>query len=134
MTALRLLPDAEGLVQAVLDDVPSSNMTPAKLATRLPCRVVYKIGGTASHPRFLDKPQIHVTSYANTREGAADLAETARVALFLAWRNQDVYSLGVVHRVTEALSPTEVRTGTEPDGVFRFDATYMVWTRPHQTD
>ena len=129
MTDLRYLPDSELLVLAVLTDCPAGATTPADLATKVPRRAVYKLGGTAAHPMFLDKPQIHVVSYAATRQAAANLAETARVKLFDAWRAQTTTAAGTIHRVVEVTGPFEVRTGTEPDGVFRFDATYQVWTR-----
>lgn len=126
----RLLPDAELLVKAVLTDCPASSRTPVNVAAKVPHRVVYKLGGVAVHPQFLDKPHIQVVSYAGTRAAARDLAESARVALFQAWRTQARTSLGGIHKVKEVISPFEVRTGTEPDGVYRFDATYEVWTRP----
>lgn len=130
MTDLRLLPDEELLVGDVLDDVPWSVRTPSDLATHMPCRAIYKIGGTAAHPQFLDKPTVHVVSYAGSYDAAKALAETARVKLWNAWRSQTRFDHGVIHRVVESLSPFEPRTGTEPDGVFRFDATYQVFTRP----
>jgi hypothetical protein len=130
VTDLRLLPDAELLVLAVLTDCDAGTRTPADLASKVPFRAVYKLGGTAAHPMFLDKPQIHVVSYAGTRQAAANLAETARAALWQAWRTQFRTNLGAIHKVVEVTSPFEVRTGTEPDAVFRFDATYQVFTRP----
>lgn len=129
MTDLRLLPDAELLVLAVLTDCDAATRTPADLASKVPFRAVYKIGGKAVHPMFLDKPQIHVASYAATRIAAKNLAETARVKLWQAWRDQFHTSLGHISAVHEVTSPFEVRTGTEPDGVYRFDATYQVLTR-----
>jgi hypothetical protein len=99
------------------------------LGSKVPFRAVYKLGGTAAHPMFLDKPQIHVASYAGTRQAAANLAETARVKLWQAWRTQFTTELGSINAVHEVTSPFEVRTGTEPDGVYRFDATYQVLTR-----
>lgn len=114
---------------AVLDDCAASPRPPADLATKLPRRAVYKIGGTSAHPRFLDRPQVHVVSYAATREAAVALAETARVKLFDAWRAQATTTAGTIHKVVEVTGPFEVRTGTEPDGVFRVDQTVQVWTR-----
>jgi len=130
MTDLRLLPDAELLTLAVLTDCPASARVPDTLASKVPWRVVFKLGGTSAHPQFLDKPHVQVSSYAGTRAGAANLAETARVKLFQAWRTQFRTDLGGIHKVVEVITPFEVRTGTEPDGVFRFDATYEVQTRP----
>lgn len=130
MTDLRLLPDAELLVLAVLTDCDAATRTPPDLASKVPFRAVYKIGGNAAHPMFLDKPQIHVASYAATRIAAKNLAESARVRLCQAWRAQFRTDLGGIHKVVEVTGPFEVRTGTEPDGVFRFDATYQVFTRP----
>lgn len=130
MTDLRDLPDEELLVGDVLNDVPWSPITPPNLASKMPCRVIYKLGGTAVHPQFMDKPTIHIVSYAGTYDAAKALAETARVRLWNARRAQTRFEHGVIHRVVESLSPFHPRTGTEPDGVFRFDQTHQVWTRP----
>ena len=126
----RHLPDEENLVRDVLTGTTSSTSVPADLASKLPRYVVYKISGTAVHPKLFDKPVVQVSSYAATRDAAKSLAEDARSALFAAWQSQHRYTHGVVHRAVEVFSPVEVRTGTEPDGVFRFDATYQVFTRP----
>lgn len=125
----RYLPDEENLVRDVLGGT-SSTQVPANLATKLPRHVVYKLSGVAVHQKFMDKPIVQVSSYAATRDDAKTLAEDARSALFLAWQSQHRYTNGVIHRVVEVASPFEVRTGTEPDGVSRFDATYQVFTRP----
>ena len=126
----RYLPDVELLVAAVLNDVASSTTPPANLATKLPRRVIYKIAGTATHPKFLDAPHVQVTSYAASRQAAIDLAETARAMLFDAWRSQKrVVSKGGIHKVIEITSPFENRQGSV-DGAFRVDATYQVFTRP----
>lgn len=130
MTDLRLLPDEELLVMAVLTDCPISTRVPPGLAGKVPWRTVHKLGGTAAHPQFLDKPLVQVSSYAGSYDAAKALAETARVKLWQAWRTQFRTDLGGVHKVVETVSPFEVRTGTEPDGVVRFDATYQVFTRP----
>jgi hypothetical protein len=131
MTDLRFLPDVELLVLAVLTDVQGSTSTPDSLGSLVPWRVVYKLGGVAVDPRFLDKPHVKVVSYGSTRQLAKALAETARVKLFNAGQSQfRATNLGHISRVTEVFSPFEVRTGTEPDGVFRFDGTYQVSTRP----
>lgn len=129
MTDQRYLPDEELLVMAVLSDVPASTRVPDSLATKMPRRVVFKLGGTAAHPKFLDKPQVRISSYAGSYDAAKALAETARVRLFDAWRAQNTTTAGTIHKVVEVTSPFEVRTGTEPDGVFRFDQTVQVWTR-----
>ena len=126
----RYLPDEGLLVAEVLNDVDSSSRVPVDLATKLPRRVIFKLSGTAVHPKFLDRPLVQISSYATSYAAAKALAEDARVALYDAWRSQTRYAHGVVHRVTEVASPFEVRTGTEPDGVFRFDQTHQIWTRP----
>lgn len=126
----RYLPDEELLVKDVLSDVAASPTPPADLATKLPRRAIFKLGGIAIHPRFMDRPLIQVSSYASTRDAAKSLAEDGRSALHEAQRTQHRYTHGVIHRVVEVASPFAVRTGTEPDGVFRFDATYQVFTRP----
>lgn len=125
----RYLPDEENLVRDVLGGT-SSTQVPANLATKVPRHVVYKLSGVAVHQKFMDKPIVQVSSYAATRDAAKALAEDARTALFTAWQTQHRYTNGVVHRIVEIASPFEVRTGTEPDGVSRFDATYQVFTRP----
>jgi hypothetical protein len=126
----RLLPDVEAMLHDFLNDVPASTKMPEDIATALPHRLIYKLGGVALHPQFLDRPQVQIASLAATRAGASDLAETAREALFWAWRQQTRMTEGGFHKVVEVVSPFEVRTGTEPDGVYRFDQTVQVWTRP----
>lgn len=126
----RRLADVEALLIGFLSDVDAGTSVPANLLDVLPFRAIYKLGGTAPHPKFLDRAQVQVSTYAATRESASDLAEVAREALFNAWRSQARTADGGIHKVVEVVSPFEIRTNTEPDGVFRFDATYQVWTRP----
>lgn len=126
----RLLPDVEAMLHDFLDDVSASTRMPDDIAETLPHRLIFKLGGVAVHPQFLDRPQVQIVSLAASREAASDLAEVAREALFWAWRRQSRTTLGGFHRVVEVVSPFEVRTGTEPDGVHRFDQTVQVWTRP----
>lgn len=128
----RRLPDVEALLLAdVLTDVTNKGTRiPADVATQLPYRAVYKLSGTVVRPRFLDRPQVQIVTFAATREQASDLAEAAREALHDAVDAQTRFAGGVIHRVDEVVSPFEVRTGTEPDGVFRFDQTHQIYTRP----
>lgn len=126
----RHLPDVEALLIGLLADIPARTQTPADVASHVPMRAVYKLGGVALHGRFLDRPQVQISTYAATREQASDYAEAARDALFDAWRNQTRTDVGGIHKVVEVVSPFEVRTANQPDGVHRFDATYQVWTRP----
>lgn len=128
MTSLRILPDVEALVGGLLDDCPNAPTPPKMLASRVPFRTIYKIAGAAIG-RFMDAPHVQVVSWHNTRAGARDLAETGRVRLLNAWLEQYRSELGGIHRVNEVMSPFENRSGTV-DGVFRFDATYEVLTRP----
>lgn len=130
MTDLRILPDVELIVGDVLSDVPWSSKTPGDLAAEVPCRVIHKIGGKWSHPRFLDGPHVVVDSYGATEDVAVALGETARVALINAWLGQGRVTHGVLHRLVEVISPFVVRTGTNPDGVAHVSSTYQVFTRP----
>ena len=109
-------------------DAANGPTPPKMLASKVPFRSIYKIAGTAVG-RFMDAPHVQVTSWHSTRDGARDLAETARVMLLNAWLEQYRTTAGGIHRVNEVLSPFENRDGTV-DGVFRFDATYQVFTRP----
>ena len=128
----RRLPDIEALLLTdVLTDVTNrGTRIPADVATRLPFRAVYKLGGTVFHPKFMDRPQVQIVTLAATRAAASDAAEAAREALFDAVDAQTRFPGGVIHKVVEVASPFEVRTGTEPDGVFRFDQTHQIFTRP----
>lgn len=129
----RALPDVEVLVPLVLTDhasVDHGSRIPPDVATQLPYRAIYKIGGTSVHPRLMDRPQVQIACLAATREAASDLAESARVDLHAAVEAQTRTTAGVVHKVVEIISPFEVRTSGQPDGVFRFDATYQIYTRP----
>lgn len=129
MTDLRLLPDVEALLAELLNDCPSGPTPPKMLASKVPFRSIYRISGSAVNGQFLDAPHVQVTSWAGSYAGAKALAETARVKLFQAWRSQYRNDVGGIHRVTEILAPFQNRTGSV-DGVYRFDATYQVFTRP----
>ena len=128
----RKLPDVEKLLLAdVLTDVTNrGTRIPADVATQLPFRAVYKLGGTAPLPGFMDRPQVQIVTMAATREAASDAAEVAREALHAAADGQTRFANGVIHKVTEVISPFEVRTSGQPDGVFRFDQTVQLYTRP----
>ena len=127
----RQLPDVEVLVPLVITDgVTHATRIPADVADHLPFRAIYKLSGTAFHPKFMDRPQVQIVTLAATREAASDYAEAAREALHNAVDAQTRTAAGVIHKVVEVVSPFEVRTGTEPDGVFRFDQTHQIYTRP----
>lgn len=128
----RRLPDVEALLLAdVLTTVTNRGTSiPPDVASSLPFQAVYKLGGTAALPGFMDRPQVQIVTLAATREQASDFAEAAREALEAAATAQTRFALGVIHKIVEVVSPFEVRTGTEPDGVFRFDQTHQIMTRP----
>lgn len=118
--------DIEALAQAVLDDVDSDTKMPKVVSTKLPMRVVQRVGGAAIDARWLDGPLVHVISLAATDAAAKALAREAGRRLFAASRNQTVFTdLGWIHTVTETAGPIRY-LGTVPDGVSRFDATYRI--------
>lgn len=126
MTDGYAFPDIEALVQAILDDAPSDTKMPRVVASRLPFRVIQRVGGSAVDARFLDGPAVHVISLAADDAAAKALAREAGRRLYQAWRNQTgVDGLGHIHSVTEMAGPIRY-LGVVPDGVSRFDATYRI--------
>jgi hypothetical protein len=92
--------------------------------------VIHNIGGSWSHPLFLDKPHVVIDSYGATEDEAVALGKAMRTALIGAWLSQTRTAHGVIHRLKEVTSPFVVRTGTGPDGVAHVSSTYQVFTRP----
>lgn len=134
-TPVRLTPDAEALVIAILKagSVPKvSTEAPANLYTVLPYVVAYRFGGSSDHLRLRDRATFQVQAWGASRELAADLAETCRVLLFqAALKQQTVVGVaGYVNRFTEVSAPAEIRTADQPDRTWRFDATYSLRIRP----
>lgn len=131
----RLLPYADdllcGIVRATVPDTEVGTLVPADLAAN-PRRFVYlhRVGGAALDLEFLDVATVDVQTFAATRRGAADLADDVRAALYLAWRGQLVTAEGHLAAFREITGPSELRTGNQPDSLYRFQATYAASIRP----
>lgn len=131
----RLLPYADALlialVRAAIPDAEAGTLVPADLPNNpRPFVLVHRVGGAAIDPQFLDQATVDVQAFADTRTGAADLAETVRVALFEAYRTQQVNQHGHIAYYRETSGPSEVRTADQPDQLYRFQATYSLALRP----
>lgn len=128
----RLLPDADDVARDVLltSGVPVMANTPANLLDLLPAVVVRRFGGAAVHSALLDRATVAVDAYAGTRREAADLAETCRVLLYRAWREQTIHAGASVAKFNEIASPSELRGDGQPDQLYRFNATYSLHLRP----
>jgi len=136
-TPLRHLADVDDVVRAVLQagGVTVGANIPADLATRIgPADSHYvsarRFGGAAVHARLLDRAAVSVDAWANTRRGAADVAETCRVLLFTAWRAQTVHAGASISSYSETSAPAELRTGGQPPDEWRFNAAYSLHVRP----
>lgn len=123
-TPVRLTPDAEALVSAILKagTVPKVfTSAPSSIYSTLPVVVAYRFGGTSDDLRLADRASMHLQCFGSSREVAADLAETCRVLLFRAGLTQTPFNGAFVAVYREITSPTEVRDENLPDGVWRFD-------------
>lgn len=133
LVPLRLLADVDDVLRAVLapSGVPVSPNTPADLLQRLPYTVAARVpGGPAPHPALLDRATVQVDCYAGSRREAADLAETCRVLLWTAWREQSTHGGASIARFRGISEPAELRTSGQADGLWRFVATYSLHVRP----
>lgn len=130
----RLLPDADGIVLAVLramlpPTVQIGNLIPADLVDRLPYVVILRVGGTALDPRFADRALVNVQCWASSRQDSERLAQAVRDCLYLASRGGVTTDQGHISAFTEQAAPSHLDTGTEPSGVFRYQASYLLTTR-----
>lgn len=134
VTLHRLLPNPEILGKAILEQsgITCSAIPPADIGKKVPLFTLYRLGGASVHPQFFDRATMQCIAWASTYVMARELAETARVLFWQAARAQWSTADGVLHNVTEVAAPAEVRTEGQPDGVFRFDQTLTLWTRPAQ--
>lgn len=128
----RLLPDADDVIRDILLASGVSVMvnTPADLMNLLPAVVASRFGGGSIHPALLDRATFSVDAYASTRREAANLAETCRVLLYRAWREQTVHAGASVARYVETSGAFELRTDGQADELYRFNATYSLYVRP----
>ncbi|WP_405944755.1 hypothetical protein [Streptomyces sp. NBC_00932] len=137
-----VLPDPDELVRlaytAAMTDVTVVNLIPGDWADRLPLLVARKVAGAAAiDARGLDLSTIAVTAIASTRAAASLMARQARAALRDACLEQftDEDAGGYLSHFSELVSPFLQRSGDAAlthAGVFQFEATYQVTTRPHQ--
>lgn len=136
-----VLPDADTLVRlayaAAFPDATVVNMWPGNWADRMPLLVARKVPGAAAvDPRGLDRSTISVTVCAADREAASLMARQARTALFDACVSQfsDAGAGGYLSHFAELVGPFWQRLGDAAlnhSGVYRYEATYQVTTRPH---
>lgn len=132
---MRLLPYVDGLVLALLRDaLPTTVTVETELSDplrRTPYVFVDLVGGEEVDPRSLGVPRVDVDCFATGgKRAASDLAEHARVALFLAWDEQTVTAHGHLASFRTVTYPHEVRTAGQPGEVYRFTATYALGVRP----
>lgn len=129
----RLLPDAElltlDLLRSALPSTTFTTMIPDDVLERVPLVIVRRVSGAAIHPRFLDRATMSVDAWHTSKADAAELAESVRTALFLAWDSQTVTTHGHVAYFDETAAPSEIRAD-EPDTVTRYQASYSLATRP----
>ncbi|MFM9595758.1 hypothetical protein ACKI1J_24140 [Streptomyces scabiei] len=136
-----VLPDADTLVrrmyEAAFPDATVVNQWPSDWADRLPLLVARKVPGAgAVDPRGLDRSTISVTVCAADRAAASLMARQARTALFDACVAQfaDTEAGGYLSHFTELVGPFWQRAGDASlnhSGVYRYEATYQVTSRPH---
>lgn len=128
----RLLPDADDVIRSILSasGVPVMVNTPADLMAMLPAVIASRFGGGSIHPALLDRATFSVDAYASSRRDAADLAETCRVLLYRAWREQTSHAGASVANYVETSGPFELRSDGQADGLYRFNGTYSLALRP----
>jgi hypothetical protein len=133
VTYQRLLPDAALLGKAILEQsgAPCSPDVPANLLKYCPRFTFYRTGSGAVSS-LLDRATCQCIAWGTSYVQARDLAETGRTLFWQAWQStpQFMTADGWACRIDEVSAPTETRTEGQPDGVWRFDATYTLWVRP----
>lgn len=130
----RLLPDAERLVLALLRPrfpaVSLGTAIPDDLANRVPYVVIRRVGGAAIDGRFLDQAVMSVDAWHTSKSAASELADEVRAALLVAWEDQTVTEFGHLAYFREESGPSELRTGEQPETLFRYPASYALAIRP----
>ncbi|MCO1575364.1 hypothetical protein M8C13_06265 [Crossiella sp. SN42] len=128
------VPSAEklliGLLREQLPGVQVVTLIPAPEVRRLPLVWVHRTGGAATHPLWLDQAAVSVECWAQQRTAAAELAQSARTALWAAYRTQAERPQGHIASYAEVSGPSEVRTRDQPDQLHRYLATYTLGIRP----
>ncbi|MFE2912819.1 hypothetical protein [Kitasatospora indigofera] len=129
----RLLPSTTdlllGILRPALTGATVANLIPARMP--LPFVLARRVGGSSTDPRFLDRAIVDVSTWADSDRAAEDLAEDARTALVLAWQQQTVVAgVGSIGRFIELEGPILLPSDDDPDGVYRYQATYEITGRP----
>jgi hypothetical protein len=132
---VRLLPYVDGLVLVLLRAaLPREVTVESELSDplrRVPYVFVEVVGGEVVDGRFLAVPRVDVDCWAaGSKRAAADLAEHARAALYLAWTEQTVTEHGHLASFHTVTYPHEVRTLGQPSEIYRYTATYALGVRP----
>lgn len=132
---VRVLPDVDRMLALHLNvvlpgGVTVSNHVPADVLTQMPYVRVARFGGGDVHPQFGTTASVDVDCWESTRQKAADLAETVRVALVDAWRMQTPLTGGSIARLTVTASPSELRTAGQLASVFRYTTSFSLIVRP----
>ncbi|MCU1675337.1 MAG: hypothetical protein JWM93_95 [Frankiales bacterium] len=129
---LRLLPDSELVVRDILlvSGVAVGVNVPSDLLQRLPYISARRFGGSAVHPKFLDRGTFLIDCWSNNRATAAAMGETCRVLLFNAWRSQAAHAGATIAHYTEVTAPSELRTDGQAGGLYRFSSTVSLHVRP----
>lgn len=131
---MRLLPNVDKLVVGILRAAMPAATVETEWSngfTRTPYVLVDVTGGDELHPEFLGRPLVDIETYAvGSNSAAADLAENARVALYLAWRDQTVWPGGHLNSFRTVTYPHAQRLVGQPPNIFRYVATYLIGVRP----
>lgn len=139
MTApARLLPDAALLVLEVLRaaHIDAVDEMPRAGAMRYPLTYARRIPGSGPiHPQFLDSATVSVLTFARTRSAALNLAASASVALYDAWRNQTIYPAGSIASFEDMSGQTPLPGAPDstPDPEVVVQATYRLGMCPPLT-
>lgn len=131
---MRLMARTNALLVALVRPRLSAEVT---LGTRIPDRMptpfvlLRRAGGAYIDGRGLDAALVDVQVWATSDAHAESLAELVRAVLWEAYRSQaSVPGVGSVSLVREESAPVEIPSDTEDHGVYRYQATYTVHTRP----
>ncbi|WP_028924195.1 hypothetical protein [Pseudonocardia acaciae] len=104
----RVMPDAEEIVVAYLDDaLPGTNVVTelrVGFEDKLPVVRVCRVGGAVSKPLILDAPLVDVDAYHRTRAQASQLAREIAAAMSAA--RGVALAGGLVTSVTEQVGPS----------------------------
>jgi hypothetical protein len=130
-TAQRFLVSTDDVVRDILSaaGVTVGANLPADLLDRLPYVSAHRFGGEMVDPEHLDRAAVAVDTWADSRRLADDLAETCRVLLYTAWRDQTVHAGATVAHYGESSAPSELRTEGQANGLWRFNAGYSLHIR-----